>query len=297
MKKKIISILMIFAMLASFAACKKLPEGSYEAENGGSDSASQSMTPELEAFLDSMDTSDPAELEQKFEEMLETDEKVPELEFGGDLIDDSNSEKIDVELNEEGKPAHSELDKNYVDVIQSEKFTIDVVIKTKTNGEEMTLPIVMMRDGDKLLFKSKMPYEDKGTMAFNFLINNDKKCYIIMPALRAYMSIPSETVGDMLPSDFITEDTAKGNYVETREVVLEGKKYTCDVYESDGITTKNYFDETGLRRVESTDGENVTIMQINEISETSDSSQFALPKGYIDLATVMGDEFNMENMY
>ncbi len=295
MKKKIISIMLVFAMLAGFAACKKLPEGSYEAESESSDTSSQSMTPELEAFLESIDTSDPAELEQKFEEMLENDENVPELEFGGELIDDKDFEKIDVELNENGKPAHNEIDKNYMDIIQGDQFTVDVVVKTNADGKDMTVPIMMTRDGDKFLMSAKMPFEDKGTMSFKFLIR-DKKAYMIMPALRAYMEVPADTATEMIPSDIVTEDTSSGNYVESCEVVLEGKKYTCDIYETDGITTKNYYDETGLKRVEITDGETFTIMQVNQISDTADPTLFERPNGYIDMATI-SDEFKLESLY
>ena len=77
MKRNIISIFLVFAILASFASCKKLPEGSYEA-NGPTNAQGEviettTMPPELESFLNSFDTSDPAAIEEKFEEMLDTE--------------------------------------------------------------------------------------------------------------------------------------------------------------------------------------------------------------------------------
>ena len=39
-------------------------------------------------------------------------------------------------------------------------------------------------------------------------------------------------------------------YVETREVEVNGKKYSCDIYDDEGVITKYYFTDTELKRVE-----------------------------------------------
>ena len=139
MKRNIISIVLVFALMASFAACKKLPEGSYEADPttnkyAGLVGEGETVSPELEQFLETLDTSDPAKFEEQFEQMLEEEIVDPDLEFGEELIDDSNSNKIDVELDDDGRPVHDDLEKSYLDIVNGEKFTVDVVIKTVTNG-------------------------------------------------------------------------------------------------------------------------------------------------------------------
>ncbi len=302
--KNIVSIILVFALIACFAACKKLPEGSYEADPTTNKYAElvgegETVSPELEDFLNSFDSTDPAEIEQQFEQMLEEEIEVPDMEFGEDLIDDSNSSKVEVELDENGRPDHSGLDDNYTEIINGDKFTIDVVIKTKTGGEEIKLPIVAMRNGQQVYFEAVMPVEGKGSMRFNMLLADDGNCYIIFPAMRAYMTMPGEAVGDIFPNDIITEDTAaSGTYIETREVKVDGKTYTCDVYEDGDIEIKYYYDADQLRRVETVSGEDVTIMEINEISDKCDTSKFKLPKNYFDLTTVMGSSnFDLESMY
>lgn len=302
--KNIISIILVLALLAGFAACKKLPEGSYEAESttnkyAGLVPEGETVSPELEQFLDTFDSTDPVEIEQQLEQMLEEEIEVPDMEFGEDLIDDSSSSKVEVELDENGRPDHSGLDKNYTEIMNSEKFTIDVVIKTTANGEELKLPITAMRNGQQVYFEAVMPVEGKGSMRFNMLLAGDGNCYIVFPAMRAYMSMPSEAVGEIVPGDIVAEDSAAtAKYIESREVTVDGKTYTCDVYEENGVTTKYYYDSEQLKRVEAISGEDVTIMEINEISETCDTSKFSVPKNYIDLTTVMGSSsFDLESMY
>lgn len=305
MKRNIISIVLVFALMASFAACKKLPEGSYEADPttnkyAGLVGEGETVSPELEQFLETLDTSDPAKFEEQFEQMLEEEIVDPDLEFGEELIDDSNSNKIDVELDDAGRPVHDDLEKSYLDIVNGEKFTVDVVIKTVTNGQEMKLPIMMMSDNGKLYMEAVMPVEGKGSMRVNMLANGDGKCYIIFPAMRAYMAVPGEAFGSldgMIDSEIITDDAAsKGDYIESREVELDGKKYICEVYQDGDSTIKYYFDGADLRRVEYVSGENVTIMQINEVSDKADSSKFNLPKNYFDITTIMGTA-DIQSMY
>ena len=302
--KNVISIILVLALLAGFAACKKLPEGSYKADSTTNKYAEfvgegETVSPELEQFLDSFDSTDPAEIEQQFEQMLEEEIEVPDMEFGEELIDDSNSSKIEVELDENGRPEHDDNETDYAEIMNSEKFTIDVVIKTKTNGEEIKLPIVAMRDGQKVYFEAVMPVEGKGSMRFNMLLSDDGNCYLVFPAMRAYMKMPVDAVGDIFPSDIVTEDTAaSGTYIETREVEVDGKTYICEIYKDGEVDIKYYYDNGQLKRVETISGDDITIMEINDVKDTSDASKFNVPKNYFDLTTVMGSSnFDLEAMY
>lgn len=301
MKKNIFAIILVFALLAGFASCKRLPQD-YEVE--GSDSSAQSglqnsaggdstsevtFAPEMQSFLDTF--NDP----ESMEELLETDVEVPELEFGEDLIDDSKFDKVEVEVNNEGKPVHDNAKKNYEKIVEGETFTMDVVIKSKVNGEEMTIPLLVIRDGKNLYFETKMPVDNKGSMKFNFILNEDGNCYIVIPAMRAYMSIPKEYVGDLLPSDFVTEEFTAA-YVESGEVEIGGKTYICDVYQDGDVITKNYFYDDELKRIETVSGEDVTIIEINDINDKADSTKFKLPKNYFDITTVMGSSVDLSTL-
>lgn len=330
MKRNIISIVLVFALLMSFAACQRF-EGDYkfeekayivdsegvtrsvETETGAdgnelhyyindfgekvyvnsnevvvdkvTPTESTTFSAEMQSYLDTF--NDPDALEN----LIEEDSEVPELEFGDNVIDDSNSSEIKVELNENGKPAHSNAANNYAEIIKSEIFTIDFTVKTEMDGTSMIIPITVVRDGQNLYFGGKMPVEDKGSMRFSFIINENDDCYMVVPAMRAYMTIPKEYMSNVIPTDMPIEEI-DSDYVGSSEVVYDGKTYICDTYEKDGTVTKQYFINDELRRIETISGEDVIIMEINTISKTADKSKFDLPKNYMDLTTVMGEDFN-----
>ena len=175
---------------------------------------------------------------------------------------------------------------------------MDVTIKNISAEGEISVPMRAMRNGDEVYFEAAMPVEDKGSMKFNIYLSDDGNCYMILPSMRWYMTIPGATVQDLVPSDFVNEDqSSTAEYVESREVEINGKTYLCDVYKDGDIEIKYYYVETQLKRVETINGEDITIMEINEVSEKVDKSKFVLPKGYVDVTTVMGGDFNLNSMY
>lgn len=298
MNKKILSIFLVFVMLLSFASCGKikekisLPDEVYEEtptdENG---EPAPTMSPELEGFVNSFDSTDPAEIEQQFQQMLDSETVEVELEFGEELIDDSDSTKVEVELDEKGRPDRSKIQNNYMAIADGDTLTMDIVLKQSTNGEEFVAPVYATRDGNKLYMQATMPYENKGTMTFGALTTGDGDYYFILPSMRAYIVLPKEEIGDVPLGDFIAGDMIAGDtdseYVETREVEINGKKYSCDVYNDEDVITKYYFTETELKRIETIDGENITIIEINEMSATPNASKFALPKNYFNMTSIM----------
>ena len=298
MIKKLISIFLVLAVLAGFASCGKikdkisLPDEVYEPtptnENG---EPLPTMSPELEGFVNSFDSTDPAEIEQQFQQMLDSEKVEVELEFGEELIDDSDSTKVEVELDDKGRPDRSKIQNNYMAIAEGDTLTMDIVLKQNSNGEEFVAPVYATRDGDKFYMKATMPYENKGTMTFGALATGSGDYYFILPSMRAYIVLPKEEVGDVPLGDIISGDMIAGSsdskYVETREVEVNGKKYSCDVYDDEGITTKYYFTDTELKRIETVDGENITIIEINEMSAKADASEFKLPQNYFDMTTII----------
>ena len=229
--------------------------------------------------------------------MLDNSEAVDvELEFGDDLIDDSNATKVEVDLNEKGEPDRSEVQNNFKEVMSGDSFTMDIVLRQTMDGKEVNIPIYATCDGDKYYSEMTAPYENKGSITFGALNIGDGKVYLIMPTIRAYMQISAEEMGDVPLGDLLSDQMSElensesdtSVYVETKEVEINGKKYTCDVYNDGEITIKYYYSADSLKRVETIDGdENVTIMEINKISAEADSSKFKSPTNYFDMTSII----------
>lgn len=340
MKRNIIAICLIFALLTSFAACKKLPQDNefvvesqvYVVDNAGVTHNVQSeydengkqnyyyidgngnkvvvenkdvvvestkvrkttavyegldLTPEEQSFLEIY--NDP----NAFENLVDENLTEPELEIE-EVIPEENFEEIKVEVDKEGNPKHDDIETRYTDIVKGEKFTMDMVLRTTSNGETMTIPMKVVRNGDKMYFETAMPVNGQGSMKMAFLLR-DETCYFIVPGMRAYMQMPVEGMDDMFNTDFTGsfDSDSQATYVSSSEVEYNGNKYLCDVYESEGSTVKYYYTDKEFKRMEATDPDgNVTIMEFNEISEKVDSSKFKVPTGYIDMTKLMGQDFS-----
>ena len=337
MKRNIIAILLVFALLVSFAACRKL-ETEYTIETRPYVVDSNGVTQDVQSIVNSdgeteyfyydnsgnkitVDSKDvevetkkvavtaPTTLSpeaqslfdvfndpEKFEELMEEDATEPKLEMSDGIISDDQFNKIDTDIGSDGKPVRDKAREQYMKIVEGETFTMDMVMKTNTNGEEMSLPIVAVRDGNNLFLETAMPVDgSKGAMRLQFLILNGK-AYTVIPQMRAYMEVPKETIDQMGLGDIVAEE-AKDNseYVESGEVKINGKTYICDVYKSEDSTIKYYFLNGELKRIETISGENTAIMEINSLSDKADKSKLVLPKGYLDLATIK--EFNLSEIY
>lgn len=337
MKRNIIAILLVFALLVSFAACRKL-ETEYTIETRPYVVDSNGVTQDVQSIVNSdgeteyfyydnsgnkitVDSKDvevetkkvavtaPTTLSpeaqslfdvfndpEKFEELMEEDATEPKLEMSDGIISDDQFNKIDTDIGSDGKPVRDKAREQYMKIVEGETFTMDMVMKTNTNGQEMSLPIVAVRDGNNLFLETAMPVDgSKGAMRLQFLIL-DGKAYTVIPQMRAYMEVPKETIDQMGLGDIVAEE-AKDNseYVESGEVKINGKTYICDVYKSEDSTIKYYFLNGELKRIETISGENTAIMEINSLSDKADKSKLVLPKGYLDLATIK--EFNLSEIY
>lgn len=340
MKRNIIAICLVFALLVSFASCKRLPQDNefvyeskvyvvddagvthnvqseydengkqvfyYEDYNGNKiivnhkDVVVEStkvrkttsvyegldLTPEEQSFLDIY--NDP----NAFDNLVDESLTEPELEIE-DTIPEENFEEIEVDVDSEGNPKHDDIEKRYTDIIESGKFTMDMVLKTVSNGEEMTIPMHVVRNGDKMYFETAMPVNGEGSMRMAFLLR-DNACYFIIPGMRAYMKMPVEDMGELFNANVTEgfESDVNAKYISSSEVEYNGKKYICDVYESEGSTVKYYYTDKEIKRMEATDPDgNVTIMEFNEVSDKADSSKLKVPSGYLDMTKLMSQDFS-----
>lgn len=325
--KNTVAIILVFALLLSFAACRKIDTGSivveskvyivdeegvtrdifgegsdyyYYDENGDKkpvDSKdvivetnqytmveTHSLTPEAQSFIDSFGDVD------SIEDMMQADVTVPDLD-NGELIPEDSFNDIEIEVDTDGNPVHENVALSYNDIISSNTFTIESNIQTITNGQKNVIPMTIMRDGNNLYFETALPLkEGVGSTRVNMLFL-DNTCYTIIPSMRAYLSIPKETAGEMIPADAFDIEGIEGNYVSSGEVVFEGQTYVCDVYDTDGSTTKYYYLDGQLKRVETVNGEDSSIIEFKKLTTDVDKSKFAVPKNYIDMSTVLGSDY------
>ncbi len=248
----------------------------------------QELTPEEESFLNTF--NDP----EVFENLVDESLTQPELEISDEPIPEENFEEIKVDVDRDGNPIHKDIEQRITDILEDGKFTVDMVIKSNANGEEMTVPIKATRNGDKFYFETAMPINGEGSMRLAFLVR-DETCYAIIPGMRAYMQMPAEGLGEMFNADLgeIAGSEVESKYISSNEVEFNGEKYICDVYESEGSTVKYYYSNNEIKRMEATapDG-SISIWEINEISDKVDSSKFRVPSGYIDMTKFMGQNFS-----
>lgn len=329
MKKNILAIILVFSLLLSFAACRKIDKESiiveskvyivddegvtrdvynegdnyfyYDEDGNKKEAASekvvvethtvrqtepQSLTPEAESFLAQFEDA------ESIEDMMEADATQPSLE-NGELIPDDAFSEIEVEVDPEGNPVHEDIDLSYEEILAGDQFTMDVNMKVITGGQETVAPFMFMKNGDDVFFETAMPLADgTGSTRINFLLL-DGDCYIIIPSMRAYMAIPKEDIGASgIPTDALDAfDEVDGTYVCSYMVEIDGKTYICDEYKNENAVTKRYYLGDQLKRVETVSGSDVSIMEFNDVSTSIDKSKFAVPKNYMDISTVMGEDY------
>ena len=241
------------------------------------------LTPEEQSFLNSYNDPD------AFENLVDESLTEPELEIP-DAIPEEEFKEIEVEVDKNGNPKHDDIEKRYTDIIESGKFTMDMVLKTNSNGEEMTIPMKVIRDGEKMYFETAMPVNGEGSMRMAFRLR-DNSCYFIVPGMRAYMKIPADDLGELFNTNITEgfESDVNADYISSSEVDYNGKKYICDVYESEGSTIKYYYNDKEIKRMEATDPNGgMTIMEFNEVSDKADASKLKVPSGYFDMTKLMG---------
>lgn len=332
MKKSILAIVLVFSTLLCMASCHKLDSENiivesrayivddegvtrnvynvndnfyyYDANGNRKEASSDSvvietntyvattvkLSPEQESFIAQFDGD-------SLEDMMEADQTQVNLDNDLLIPDDAFSDaKVDVDEN--GNPIHGDSELSYEEILEGKTFTMDVKMKTVVGGTETVAPLMFVRDGENLYFETALPLKDGvGTTRLNFLLLNGD-CYIIIPSMRAYMKIPKESVGQTIPVEaFEAFDGDTGKYTQSYTVDIDGKEYLCDVYENEEETiTKRYYLDGQLKRIETVHGEDMSIMEFNQVSSTVDKSKFAEPKNYFDMTSLMGENFNMSSI-
>lgn len=212
------------------------------------------------------------------------------------LVPEDEMKKIEVELGSDGRPVRDDS-KSYQSIIGGDAFTVGMNIQSIMDGQETNVPLTWTKSGNSFLMELVTPEEATGAALKTNILYKDNKCYVYFPAIKVYTEMPVDAFEELFnPEIFESEIEDNVDYDASYEFKSGGKTYYCDVYtdkDSDAVT-KNYYDSKGNPvRVEMISGSDVTIWEITEISSTADTSKLKVPTGYINLALIYGEDFDL----
>lgn len=319
MKKSILAIVMVFALLASFTACQKLEttDGSvpvvtmrpYMTDEEGNTVYAQvekdeegnvkfyvtnpdgsvNYVDEKDVVVETVDDETVEELldmMQNPEQIIEPDAPAADLEIADGAIPEDNFDEIEVELDENGNPKH-EGELSYKDIVAGGKFTIQATVQATSDGKTMNVPFTITKSGEKAYIEASVPIQEGGSVKAG-LLTTENESYLVVPAMKSYIVVDDASMGDLFPLEDIQQEINDSEtYSHSGKVDIGGKTYTCDVYEADGATVKYYYDEAGnIARIENFAGDDVVITEFKSISADVDDSKLTLPSYYFDLSVL-----------
>lgn len=302
MNKKILAaVLALIIVLLSFASCKKEDEKPYYVDEEGQTQIAEKdengkyfVTDDEgnKTYVDDKDVVD-NKLDSDLQEFVDNAEKNPDkifdnadkndkLEMTDELVTD---EVVVVEPDGGEANAQKRLDA-YKKVIGTNKFTIQATVK-EVGGDNLEYPFLYIRNGNGAYIETAVPFEAGKVVKANMIIVNGVT-YCEIPSLRCYMTVDDMNIEDLAEGTFDENSINTYNFVESGEVTLNGKKYSCDVYMVDTDTIKYYYDSKGsLVRIEKIGKRESVITEIKSIKNTADSSKIKKPKG-IDITALAG---------
>jgi hypothetical protein len=293
--KSIIAITLMFAVLFSLCACRKL-DNSVEIDGEGetysdsnsladtSEDVSTTLSEEMQEFVNSI--TDPA----KEDEYFEKNDAV--LGIADEAIDTEDMTEVTVKTDSDGNPVHGDQKTFFNKLADAEQYTIKMTLKSiSTDGESTTVNITMMKNGSDAYIETKLPVSNGSALPMTILLK-DKKCTIYMTSLKAYMEVPQDTYTSIVDEmELATSQESTATYVESGEVDVNGTTYDVDVYEDDGSTIKYYYLNDEIKRVEAIDSDgNISIIEYTQITMTADASKFTAPTGYLNMTNIMNSD-------
>lgn len=194
-------------------------------------------------------------------------------------------EKIEVEVDKNGRPEDCRLDKIIKATADSKAFYLNCMVVTNDNYGivETGISMKLYMKGTKLAFEMPMGVT---TMRMAY---DGKAVHVILPATKYYYTMPTEgedsaAMEEMMGMwDTIGSDSME--YVSTTNVKIKGTEYICETYADSANTNKYYFNSKDeLKRIEiiASDG-TTSILKVTECSSKVDDSIFTVPKGYKQL--------------
>lgn len=177
--------------------------------------------------------------------------------------------------------------KTYQSLLASKKFTITGTIK-QSDGEDMSYPIVYIRNGEDFFIEAAIPFEQGKVIKAN-MIYVGGVAYCVIPSLKVYYNAGKDIGDEMGVGTFSDAVVEKYTFVETSKVTINGKSYTCDKFTFEGDTYKYIYDSNdNLVRIEEIFSKNdYVIAEISSMSPKADTSKIKKPKG-IDITSMIG---------
>lgn len=166
---------------------------------------------------------------------------------------------------------------------KSGKFTLKMKMKTSSGVDN---PVSLVFNGKK--FAADITLND---MQVRAIFDNDN-FYMVLPALKVYIKTSSDEVGNIGDLTNITDSNA--TYVGSTKVTVNGTEYTCEEYKSDDDSVVKYYfsSKKEWKRMEIINGEDVSIFEIESLSNKVDDSVFSL-KGYTDMTALAMGQANI----
>ena len=163
------------------------------------------------------------------------------------------------------------------------KFTLKMKMKTSSGVDN---PVSLVFNGKK--FAADITLND---MQVRAIFDNDN-FYMVLPALKVYIKTSSDEAGNIGDLTNITDSNA--TYVGSTKVTVNGTEYTCEEYKSDDDSVVKYYfsSKKEWKRMEIINGEDVSIFEIESLSNKVDESVFSL-KGYTDMTALAMGQANI----
>lgn len=167
--------------------------------------------------------------------------------------------------------------------LKSGKFTLKMKMKTSSGVDN---PVSLVFNGKK--FAADITLND---MQVRAIFDNDN-FYMVFPALKVYIKTSSDEAGNIGDLTNITDSNA--TYVGSTKVTVNGTEYTCEEYKSDDDSVVKYYfsSKKEWKRMEIINGEDVSIFEIESLSNKVDESVFSL-KGYTDMTALAMGQANI----
>lgn len=167
--------------------------------------------------------------------------------------------------------------------LKSGKFTLKMKMKTSSGVDN---PVSLVFNGKK--FAADITLND---MQVRAIFDNDN-VYMVFPALKVYIKTSSDEAGNIGDLTNITDSNA--TYVGSTKVTVNGTEYTCEEYKSDDDSVVKYYfsSKKEWKRMEIINGEDVSIFEIESLSNKVDESVFSL-KGYTDMTALAMGQANI----
>ena len=211
-------------------------------------------------------------------------------------------DKVKEPTNEYGLPVDAEYLENLRKIFASGKYTLDMNMNVNFEGKKLYVPAVIYQSGKKSAMEFEIGLstfmkgldESASSVASALFslagITNMKakviytgtKNYIVITSLKQYAELSDDEAADYLGGTYggiSLNDDAK--YTGTSKIKVGGIQYVCEEFEAkDGEVRRFYFCGSELKRIEFEAGSQTTIIEVNSIKGTVDSSVFTIPTNY-----------------